>query len=1098
MSDTAADPVSSLPLSMEERLEAVCRRFEQAWQAGQRPPIEPYLEGSPPEARAALLRELVALSLEYRRRAGESPTLQEYRDRFPEHATLLEQVLAEANQAGVAGPNSPSLNGGTGERYHALRLHAQGGLGEVQVAEDMELRREVALKRIQLRYRHDPASRRRFLREAEITGRLEHPGIVPVYGLVEDAQGQLSYAMRFIQGETLHEAIQRYHRAEGPRRDPAERRLALRELLTRFLVVCNTIAYAHSRGVLHRDLKPANVMLGKFGETLVVDWGLAKVLDGAEVEQARRETAPEPTSRRDLAEAEATTRIGAAAGTPAYMSPEQAAGRWDQVGPASDIYSLGATLYEILANRPPLAGTTVDDILERAQRGQWVPLRQVQRGAPPALEAICGKAMALQPGKRYATATELAADVERWSADEPVSVHRGTLGERLGRWARRHRTAVVAAMVLVLAAFLGVGLLAWQSEWGRRQLEKEQTATDEARRQAEENAKRERQTIRDYFVRTSEDPVWKTVGLEPLRRNLLQEASRYFQDFIQRHGEEPELLAELAEAHSRLGRIAADLGDRQKACAAYEAALALDERLAAAQPDEPRVRLNAVRNRSALGALRRTLGDRPTARQELDRALKMGEKLAAEHPTEPEYLQSLASVHTNRGELFKDLGDAKSARQAHERAIELKEQLVAAHPKVPEYRSDLAASYRNLGVLLRSQKGDLAGARHAYEQALEILEQLVKEEPRVPQYQWDLGTIHNNLAAVLHLQDDEPASMRAQQRCVEIYKKLVHEHPAVPDYRRDLGMGVRNLGNTLWRQGDRTGAREAFEEALVLRRRLVEDYPEVPDYWQDLARSQSALGILLEEMEDQQGARQAYEKALEAQKKLAADHADVPEYRRELAGTFNSLAHLLKHQDKPKEAQPYAEQGRDLYEELVTQHPLVPDYRRDLAVSCSNLADCLQKQGNWAEALRGYERSRGLWQDLASQHSGVAHYRLGLAHAHIGLGAVLRELGKGEEARDACRNAVAGAIEQAQAKNVNGPILYQCASLSALAAAVVKDDAKLRDQYAAQAVELLQRAVAVGFLDLEQVKEDKDLDSLRGREDFQKLLQEIEKKAKPE
>jgi serine/threonine protein kinase len=158
-----------------------------------------------------------------------------------------------------------------------LRPHARGGLGEVFVARDQELHREVALKEIQARH-DDPRSRSRFLLEAEVTGGLEHPGVVPVYGLGAYPDGRPFYAMRLIKGDSLKEAIGRFHQADVPGRDPGERRLALRGLLRRFVDVCNAVAYAHSRGVLHRDLKPSNVMLGPYGETLVVDWGLAKVV----------------------------------------------------------------------------------------------------------------------------------------------------------------------------------------------------------------------------------------------------------------------------------------------------------------------------------------------------------------------------------------------------------------------------------------------------------------------------------------------------------------------------------------------------------------------------------------------------------------------------------------------------------------------------------------------------------------------------------------------------------------------------------------------------------------------------------------------------
>jgi serine/threonine protein kinase len=172
----------------------------------------------------------------------------------------------------VADPPPP---GGAGQRYQVLRPHAKGGLGEVSVALDRELQREVALKEIRPEYADDPNSRGRFLREAEVTGSLEHPGIVPVYGLGASPDGRPYYAMRFVQGQTLKDAIRHLHE-ERPDRDPEGSARMLRGLLGRFVAVCNAVAYAHSRGVLHRDLKPANVMLGKFGETLIVDWGLAK------------------------------------------------------------------------------------------------------------------------------------------------------------------------------------------------------------------------------------------------------------------------------------------------------------------------------------------------------------------------------------------------------------------------------------------------------------------------------------------------------------------------------------------------------------------------------------------------------------------------------------------------------------------------------------------------------------------------------------------------------------------------------------------------------------------------------------------------------
>ncbi|MCI0460848.1 MAG: serine/threonine-protein kinase, partial [Gemmataceae bacterium] len=362
-----------------------------------------------------------------------------------------------------------------GSRYRILRPHAKGGLGQVHVALDEELHREVAFKEIQPCHAHDPVSRGRFLLEAEVTGRLEHPGIVPVYGLGTYADGRPFYAMRFVRGDNLKEAIRRFHEAEGPAREPSERSLAFRQLLGRFVDVCHAVAYAHSRGVLHRDLKPGNIMLGKYGETLVVDWGLAKPIDRPESAKTTDEMTFRPSSGSGLA----ATQAGTVIGTPAYMSPEQAAGRLDQVGRASDIYSLGATLYAVLTGRAPFEEGDVWDVVQKVQRGEVIWPRQAKPGTPAALDAICRKAMALKPEERYATAQALAAEIEHWLADEPVSAWREPLTARLRRWGRRHRSLVTGAAVLLLTAVPVLGLSTYL-------ISRQQEATEAARREAED------------------------------------------------------------------------------------------------------------------------------------------------------------------------------------------------------------------------------------------------------------------------------------------------------------------------------------------------------------------------------------------------------------------------------------------------------------------------------------------------------------------------------------------------------------------------------------------------------------------------------------
>ena len=338
-----------------------------------------------------------------------------------------------------------------------LKFVSKGGLGEVFVGEDLELHRCVAIKFMHSRLSSDQDRRDRFALEAEVTGRLEHPGVVPLYGFGCTEDDRLFYAMRYIDGQTLDDAIDRYFaKVDHPDRnsdDESELGVEFPRLLANFVSVCKTIAYAHNRGIVHRDIKPANVMLGRFGETIVVDWGLAvPVIRDERFKVSGEETLMPSTSSNS------GNSSGHGAGTPAFMSPEQASELAPT--PASDIYSLGATLFKILSGKPPVNSKSVDQIRHDLIDGKLPAMREIRRDIPPTLEAITYKAMSRDAKDRYPTASDLAADVERFLADEPVTAAVDSLSVRFARMTRKHRTAAQAAALGLCVCLLVAGIAA--------------------------------------------------------------------------------------------------------------------------------------------------------------------------------------------------------------------------------------------------------------------------------------------------------------------------------------------------------------------------------------------------------------------------------------------------------------------------------------------------------------------------------------------------------------------------------------------------------------------------------------------------------------
>jgi hypothetical protein len=456
--DAKTTAAESLPLSLARRIDAACLRFEAAWRSGPRPHLPDYLAEVPAAEQAAYLRELIPLDIAYRRRRGEEPGPDDYLKRFPalDPQWLDQEIVASAKPGSGHPPQPPPADpsgavtidpqhpnptmslgpaqaagappppAGAGDErlpavagYTLLGVLGRGGMGVVYQARHLALNRTVALKMILAGSHAGTPERARFAAEAEAVAQLSHPHIVQVFEVGEH-DGLPYCALEYVEGGSLA------HQLGG-------KPLAPRQAAELVQALAGAVQAAHAKGIIHRDLKPANVLLMAAGTPKVTDFGLAKKLEGG-----------------------GHTASGAILGTPSYMAPEQAGGQTKQVGPAADIYALGAILYECLTGRPPFQAATPLDTLLQVVQGEPVPPGRLNPQVPRDLETICQKCLHKEPRWRYATAAELAKDLGRFLEGRPVQARPVTRLERAWKWAKRRPTmaALVAVSVLATAGLL--------------------------------------------------------------------------------------------------------------------------------------------------------------------------------------------------------------------------------------------------------------------------------------------------------------------------------------------------------------------------------------------------------------------------------------------------------------------------------------------------------------------------------------------------------------------------------------------------------------------------------------------------------------------
>jgi tetratricopeptide (TPR) repeat protein len=746
---------------------------------------------------------------------------------------------------------------------------ARGGMGRILSARDRRLSRVVALKELQATTAPDA---RRFVREALVTARLQHPAIVPIYEAGRWPDGVPFYAMKLVSGRSLDALIRG---AEGG----LSGRLAL---LPHLLAVAEAVAFAHSQRIVHRDLKPANVLVGGFGETVVVDWGLAKDLSAVTSD----DTDPEP--RVGTAGGQDETVVGSVLGTPAFMPPEQARG--EPVDERADVFALGAMLYYLLAGTPPRSGTTVREVLAAAANEQQpVPVAEREPETPPDLAAIVRKAMDPAPARRYPTARELAEDLRRFQTGQLVSAHRYSPGELLRRWVRQHRAVVTVAAVLGLALVTAIvgGFLAVrrQAKIAEGERDRARTAAAEAEQvnaflrgmlaSADPYAGGKEVTVASVLDRASQrlselggQPEVKaslelTLGQTYKGLGLLDPAEAHaraaLEGLLRLHGEDH---ADVAHARELVASVLLDRGDLEKAEASYREAIASFDRLGQGDGEW------ALSARSDLAATLQNLGRFDEA-EALDRDLLERQRRVFGHESD-----DVANTLNNLGVVLGQRGNWPEAEALHREALEIIRRVKG--PRNPEVASALSAVANAV-----ESRGDLAGAEELYREALTMRREILgSEHPETAHSVYDL-------AYLLRTRGEDK---EAEALCREV---LALRGRVLPDTHPMVAAVLQVLGLSLVDQGRAREAEPLLRESLALRRKSLP-----AGHWL-IASSESVLGGCLTSLGRY---REAETLLVRAHDTLASTLGG--EHERTLDASKKLVA-LYEAWGKPRQADPY-------------------------------------------------------------------------------------------------------------------------------------------------------------------------------------------------
>jgi serine/threonine protein kinase len=840
--------------------------------------------------------------------------------------------------------------------FRLLREIGRGGMGIVYEAEQLSLGRHVALKILPLAAALNPRQLKRFKHEAEAAAGLQHPQIVPIYAIGCES-GIHFYAMQHIDGQSLARFIADLRcqvgkeaapkeegsdiatpngmdsltRSPGPSTGKETSKTAPQAEASFFQTVARwgiqaaeALEHAHQCGIVHRDIKPANLLLDPSGKIWISDFGLARSLS-------------EP----------GLTRSGDLLGTLRYMSPEQASARRGLTDQRSDIYSLGATLYEVLTLEPALPGEDQQEVLRQLSLEEPRPPRALNPALPVELETIVLTAMDRSPDCRYPTAQEFAEDLRRFLNDQPILARPPSRTQRLRKWARRHKawvTAGIAAMaVAIVVLAVSIGLI-WNAQ---RQT---QAALEDARgkqSRAEQNLESANRALDNLLSLSNTLTV---MPLDPTSQKTVQDLLKEVKN--EYHKLDP--LNSTARyykalAYRRVGDIYQRLVQDAEAENAYREAGQLFRQLADDFPGRSEYRQEFALCERNLGRMQRVMDQLDEADGSLGRAQVLLEELERTGTEPAQNKKDLAGCYHEIGLNRSKRGHLMEAVASYRRGLEILGS--------PESRRDVddscerASNLQDLGTAL-VQMGQFAEAERDLRQALTLREQLAARFPRDYEHRYQLAAAYRSLTHLLLSTGRLDDAERAVKKALEILEQLAKDGPAIPNFQRDVAVGYENLASLLDRRGQAGPADQALSRAIALVEKLVHDYPEIPEFQHLLAVLLNNHGPYLIQSGRTSEAEGVYRRALELWNGLHKAGRLLPEDRRNQGACLQNLAGLLIGRKDLNQARQLLEQAIVLQQQALKADPQHALGQLYLQAHYLQLADVLRELGHIDEAAQ--------------------------------------------------------------------------------------------------------------------------------------------------